>query len=118
MQDYDIIIVGAGAAGAFAAYELARRNTSARVLMLEKGRPLEQRICPIKTGKVTKCIGCQPCNIMQGYGGAGTMSDGKYNITTKFGGDLHEYVGVDQAMELMEYVDSVLCSLGGAEARL
>ena len=118
MQHYDIIIVGAGAAGAFAAYELARTDTSAKVLMLEKGRPLEERICPIKAGKVSKCIGCQPCNIMQGYGGAGTLSDGKYNITTKFGGDLHEYVGVEQAMELMEYVDSVLCSLGGAEARL
>ncbi len=118
MYDYDIIIVGAGAAGAFAAYELTRRNIAARVLMLDKGRALAERVCPIKAGKTSRCIGCQPCHIMQGYGGAGTLSDGKYNITTKFGGDLHEYVGVEQAMELMEYVDSVLCSLGGAEARL
>ncbi|MBR5429403.1 MAG: NAD(P)-binding protein [Firmicutes bacterium] len=118
MQEYDVIIVGAGAAGAFAAYELTRRRVRARVLMLDKGRPLNERICPIKAGRTDHCIGCRPCHIMQGYGGAGTLSDGKYNITTKFGGDLHEYVGVEQAMELMRYVDSVLCSLGGAEARL
>lgn len=55
---------------------------------------------------------------MNGYGGAGTLSDGKYNITTQFGGDLHRYVGVDEAMRLMEYVDSVLCAMGGAEAKL
>ena len=55
---------------------------------------------------------------MNGYGGAGTLSDGKYNITTQFGGDLHRYVGEEMAIELMEYVDSVLCSMGGAEAKL
>ena len=118
MSDYDIIIVGAGAAGVFAAYELTRLKNSARVLMLDKGRPLAERRCPIKSGKTPTCINCRPCHIMQGYGGAGTLSDGKYNITTRFGGDLHEYVGTEQAMALMEYVDSVLCSLGGDQARL
>ncbi|MBQ1501356.1 MAG: NAD(P)/FAD-dependent oxidoreductase [Firmicutes bacterium] len=118
MEKYDIIIVGAGAAGVFAAYELTRRENKARILMIEKGRPLEERLCPIKAGKTETCIKCQPCHIMNGYGGAGTLSDGKYNITTKFGGDLHKYIGEDKAMELMEYVDSVLCSLGGASAKL
>ena len=55
---------------------------------------------------------------MNGYGGAGTLSDGKYNITTQFGGDLHKYVGTDEALGLMEYVDEVLCSMGGADAKL
>jgi uncharacterized protein len=55
---------------------------------------------------------------MNGYGGAGTLSDGKYNITTQFGGDLHAYVGKPKAMELMLYVDQVLCDMGGAEAKL
>ena len=55
---------------------------------------------------------------MNGYGGAGTLSDGKYNITTQFGGDLHNYVGRDAAMALMEYVDEVLCGMGGADAKL
>jgi len=86
--------------------------------MIEKGARLEKRICPIKGACLDNCIKCTPCHIMNGYGGAGTLSDGKYNITTKFGGDLHAYVGTDEALELMEYVDQVLCSMGGADAKL
>ena len=117
MKTYDIIIIGAGASGVFMSYELARLNTDARILMIDKGAVLEKRQCPIKAG-AKNCLKCSPCHIMNGYGGAGTLSDGKYNITTQFGGDLHNYVGVDKAMELMEYVDEVLCSMGGADARL
>lgn len=118
MKEYDIIIAGAGASGVFMAYELTRLNCNARVLMLDKGAPLEKRICPIKRGLTPTCVKCSPCHIMNGYGGAGTLSDGKYNITTQFGGDLHKYVGTEKAMELMEYVDSVLCSMGGKDAKL
>ncbi|MDO4544938.1 MAG: NAD(P)/FAD-dependent oxidoreductase [Bacillota bacterium] len=117
MKDYDIIIVGAGASGVFMSYELAKLDINASVLMLDKGAPLEKRQCPIKAGAKT-CVKCNPCHIMNGYGGAGTLSDGKYNITTQFGGDLHNYVGTDEAMALMEYVDDVLCSMGGADAKL
>ncbi len=118
MKKYDIIAVGAGAAGVFLSYELTRLGNSASVLVIDKGAPVEERICPIAAGKVKTCIKCSPCHIMNGYGGAGTLSDGKYNITTAFGGDLHKYIGEDKAMELMEYVDSVLCENGGAEAKL
>ncbi len=118
MKTYDIVIAGAGAAGVFLSYELTKIDNNAKIIMIDKGRALEKRQCPIKLGKTDSCIRCTPCHIMNGYGGAGTLSDGKYNITTKFGGDLHAYVGVDKAMELMEYVDSVLCSMGGAEAKL
>ena len=118
MKNYDIVIAGAGAAGVFLSYELTKIENNAKIIMIDKGRALEQRQCPIKLGKTERCIRCTPCHIMNGYGGAGTLSDGKYNITTKFGGDLHAYVGVEKAMELMEYVDSVLCSMGGAEAKL
>lgn len=118
MKKYDIIIAGAGASGVFMSYELTKRENSASVLMLDKGAPLEKRVCPIKTGRIRTCVKCSPCHIMNGYGGAGTLSDGKYNITTQFGGDLHRYVGVDEAMRLMEYVDSVLCAMGVAEAKL
>ena len=117
MKNYDIIIVGAGASGVFLSYELAKLDTNARILMLDKGAPLEKRLCPIKRG-AKNCLKCNPCHIMNGYGGAGTLSDGKYNITTQFGGDLHNYVGTEQALELMEYVDEVLCSMGGADAKL
>ncbi len=118
MKNYDIIIAGAGAGGMFLAYELAKKTVDAKILMIDKGAPLENRSCPISAGKVDSCIKCAPCHIMNGYGGAGTLSDGKYNITTQFGGDLHQYVGKEKAMELMEYVDQVLCDNGGADAKL
>ncbi|MGI6727351.1 MAG: NAD(P)/FAD-dependent oxidoreductase [Anaerovoracaceae bacterium] len=118
MKEYDIIIVGAGASGVFMTYELTKLKSKAKVLMIEKGSDLENRICPIKAGKTDNCIKCDPCHIMNGYGGAGTLSDGKYNITTQFGGDLHLSVGMQKAMELMEYVDRILCDMGGADAKL
>ncbi len=118
MKEYDIIIVGAGAGGVFMSYEFTKLNINAKVLMIDKGGDLTRRKCPIKMGKTPTCIKCSPCHIMNGYGGAGTLSDGKYNITTQFGGDLHNYVGVEKAMEMMEYVDQVLCDMGGSEAKL
>ena len=115
MKNYDIIVVGAGAAGAFLAYELTKLDTKKKVLIIDGGRKVENRTCPITEGKVDHCIGCKPCNIMYGFGGAGTLSDGKYNITTNFGGDLHRYIGEKKAMELMEYVDSVLMDFDGGD---
>ena len=113
MENYDVIVVGAGAAGAFMAYEFKKLNTDKKVLVIDGGRQVASRNCPITAGKVDLCIHCDPCNIMYGFGGAGTLSDGKYNITTSFGGDLHQYIGDDKAMELMEYVDSVLMKFDG-----
>lgn len=115
---YDVIIVGAGASGIFTAYELAKNNPKVKVLMIEKGHSLDRRTCPIDGNKIKSCISCQVCNIMNGYGGAGSLSDGKYNITNNFGGDLHKYVGSSEAIELMNYVDKVLCDMGGADAKL
>jgi len=118
MKHYDIIVAGSGASGVFLSYELTKRKNRATVLIADKGEPLEKRICPIKKGTVSSCIKCDPCHIMNGYGGAGTLSDGKYNITTQFGGDLHTYVGTEEAMDLMNYVDQVICDMGGADAKL
>jgi uncharacterized FAD-dependent dehydrogenase len=115
---YDVIIVGAGASGIYAAYELMQKNTNINILILEKGNSLDKRICPIDGKKIKACIHCKLCNIMNGYGGAGSLSDGKYNITNNFGGELHKYVGREEALELMNYVDEVLCKMGGAEAKL
>lgn len=117
-MDYDVIVVGAGAAGAFMAYEFKKLNTDKKVLVIDGGRKVHGRTCPITEGKVDHCIGCKPCNIMYGFGGAGTLSDGKYNITTNFGGDLHQYIGEKKAMELMEYVDSVLMDFDGGDLEL
>ncbi|KHD34249.1 FAD-dependent oxidoreductase [Clostridium acetobutylicum] len=117
-MSYDVIIVGAGASGIFTAYELVKKNPKVNILMIEKGHSLEKRKCPIDGKKIKACINCSVCNIMNGYGGAGSLSDGKYNITNNFGGDLHKYVGAEEAIDLMNYVDSVLCSMGGEDAKL
>ncbi|MCM0649214.1 NAD(P)/FAD-dependent oxidoreductase [Clostridium swellfunianum] len=115
---YDVVIVGAGASGIFTAYELIKKNTNINILIIEKGNSLDKRVCPIDGNKIKTCIHCKVCNIMNGYGGAGSLSDGKYNITNNFGGELYKYVGRDNAIELMNYVDEVLCSMGGADAKL
>lgn len=119
MKSYDIVIIGAGAAGEFAAYELTHLNSQKSCLIIDQGLPVEKRICPITAGKVDNCIDCKPvCAIMCGFGGAGALSDGKYNITTDFGGDLHRYIGYQKAMELMEYVDEVLCEFDNHGSKL
>jgi uncharacterized protein len=118
VNNYDVIIVGAGASGIFTAYELIKKNTNIKVLMIEKGNSLDKRKCPIDGKKIKACINCKVCNIMNGYGGAGSLSDGKYNITNNFGGELHSYIGKEEALNLMYYVDEVLCKMGGADAKL
>ena len=72
MKNYDVIVVGAGAAGAFMAYEFKKLNTDKKVLVIDGGRKVSARSCPITQGKVDHCIHCNPCNIMYGFGGAGT----------------------------------------------
>jgi uncharacterized FAD-dependent dehydrogenase len=118
MKEYDVIVVGSGASGAFMAYEFTKLNTNKKVLIIDEGRKVDQRSCPISKGLVDHCIGCKPCNIMYGFGGAGTLSDGKYNITNNFGGDLGEYIGDDKAIELMEYVDTVLTGFDMGDSKL
>jgi hypothetical protein len=115
---YDTIIIGAGPGGIFSAYELVKLNPSLDICVLEKGNPLEKRHCPIDGKKIKSCIHCKTCSIMNGFGGAGAFSDGKYNITNEFGGTLFEYVGWDEAIDLMEYVDEINCENGGDQTRL
>ena len=105
MQKYDVIIVGGGAGGLFAAYEFSRLNPNTRVCLIEKGAPLDKRSCPIDGNKIKNCINCNHCSITTGIGGAGAFSDGKYNITNNFGGDFYQYVGDEAALSLMRYVD-------------
>ncbi|MBQ8627172.1 MAG: FAD-binding protein [Agathobacter sp.] len=118
MKNYDVIIVGGGAGGLFAAYEFTKVAPQLRVCILEKGNRLEKRKCPIDGDKIKNCIHCKDCSIMTGIGGAGAFSDGKYNITNDFGGNLHEYVGKEKAIELMEYVDSINMAMGGEGTKL
>ena len=115
---YDVIIIGGGPGGIFTAWELLKSKPDCKILMLEKGKPLENRKCPIDGKKIKNCIHCSTCAIMNGFGGAGAFSDGKYNITNEFGGNLHEYIGRDTALELMKYVDEINMAHGGAGTKL
>ena len=115
---YDVIIIGAGPGGIFSAYELMQRKPEWKVAVLEAGNPLEKRHCPIDGDKVKSCIHCKTCAIMNGVGGAGAFSDGKYNLTNEFGGTLYEYIGKQKAMELMRYVDDINMRYGGAGTKL
>ena len=117
-MDYDVIIIGAGPGGIFAAYELTKEKSDLRIAVLEGGHALEKRKCPIDGDKIKSCINCKSCSIMCGFGGAGAFSDGKYNITNQFGGTLYEYIGKEKAMELMHYVDDLNVKYGGEGTKL
>ena len=117
-MDYDVIIVGAGPGGIFAAYELKKQRPEMKVAVFEAGFALPKRRCPIDGEKIKSCIGCKTCSIMSGFGGAGAFSDGKYNITNDFGGTLYEHIGRKQAIALMQYVDEINMSHGGAGTKL
>jgi len=115
MKKYDVVIVGAGPAGIFAAYELFKKNPNLKVALIDKGLDIHARSCPILEGKVEKCpvrkdntSGCYPaCSITNGFGGAGAYSDGKFNITREFGGWMTDYLANTKVEELIEYVDSI-----------
>lgn len=115
---YDVMIIGAGPGGIFSAYELILKNDSLKIAIFEYGNSLEKRHCPIDGEKIKSCIHCKTCGIMNGFGGAGAFSDGKYNITNEFGGTLHEYIGKKQAIDLMNYVDTINVKYGGGKTKL
>lgn len=114
MNNYDVVIVGAGPAGIFAAYELALKNKDLRVALVDKGLDIYRRRCPILEHKIKKCpvikehVGCIPaCSITNGFGGAGAYSDGKFNITHEFGGWMTDYLSNTEVEDLIEYVDNI-----------
>ena len=117
-MNFDVIIVGAGPGGIFAAYELVQCKPELKVAVFEAGHALDKRKCPIDGDKIKSCINCKSCSIMSGFGGAGAFSDGKYNITNDFGGTLYEYIGKKQALDLMHYVDEINLQYGGEGTKL
>ena len=112
---YDCIIVGAGPAGVYCAYEFMVRRPDLKILLIDKGKEITKRKCPVNEHKISKCpigesglSGCKPtCSITSGFGGAGAFSDGKFNITTEFGGWLTDYLDDDIVLDLVKYVDDI-----------
>ena len=104
-MDYDVAIVGSGPAGIFCALELIQHKPDLKVIIIERGKSIERRNCP-NSDAAPGCKKCNPCDMLAGWGGAGSFSDGKLSISTQVGGWLYEFVGNKKLMDLEQYVDS------------
>ena len=121
-NNYDIIVVGMGPSSAFFAYEYTKLNPNKKILLIEQGKKVEDRNCPIE--KLGKCVKCKPfCSITSGFSGAGAFSDGKLSLYNQedddiyVGGELHKYIGLKKTQEIIDYTDSIYLSFG-ADPRL
>ena len=107
MKKFDVAIIGAGPAGLFSAYELITKNNKLKVALIDKGHRAETRMCPMKVNG-GKCLNCNPCQIMSGYGGAGTFSDGKLNFIPKLGkSDLFKYMSQSEAYKIIDDTEEI-----------
>lgn len=122
-SQYDVVIVGAGPMGIFTAYELVLKQPDLKVLLIDKGHDIYHRTCPILEKKVKQCpqdiygnSGCKPtCSMTGGFGGCGAFSDGKFNITSEFGGWMTEYLPEEEVLDLIRYVDKINLEHGAPE---
>ncbi|MCL2718081.1 MAG: NAD(P)/FAD-dependent oxidoreductase [Lachnospiraceae bacterium] len=110
---YDVIIIGAGPSGIFCAYELIEKNENLKILIVEKGRSIEKRLCPKR--KTKQCIGCNPCSITTGFAGAGAFSDGKLSLSPDVGGNLPNILGYDETLKLINESDQIYLKFGADE---
>ena len=122
-KNYDVVVVGAGPAGIMTCYELYLKQPNLKVLLIDKGQDVMYRHCPIKEKKIKSCPiiknnepGCLPaCSITAGFGGAGAYSDGKFNITSEFGGWLTDYLSTDEVENIIQYVDNLYLKHGATK---
>ncbi len=117
MKNYDVIIIGGGISGIMCAYRLTGSNPALKVALIEKGHPITKRICPIIKKTVDHCIKCNSCAIMEGMAGAGAFSDGKYVISTEYGGWLTEFLEPETVIDYIEQADKLLISFGATKER-
>ena len=110
-MDRDVVIIGAGPAGIFTALEMLKKGSRQRILIVEKGRAVEDRRCP--KSKAGQCVSCKPyCHITTGFSGAGAFSDGKLSLSCEVGGDLPRLIGPDKAQETIDYTDGIYLEFG------
>ena len=107
----DVLIIGAGPSGIFTALEMLKNGSKKKIMIVEKGLPVEKRHCPkAKTGK---CVNGKPdCNITTGFSGAGAFSDGKLSLSCEVGGNLPDLIGHEFAQQMIEYTDGIYLSFG------
>ena len=117
MDKYDVIVVGMGPGAVFMAYEMTKLKKDKKVLLIDQGKRVEDRNCPLE--KLGKCVKCKPfCNITSGFSGAGAFSDGKLSLYNKddtdfyVGGNLHQYIGVEETKKLIDYTDQIYLDFG------
>ena len=122
---YDLIVVGMGPSAAFLAYELIKLGSNKKVLLIDQGKNIKKRYCPIE--KAGKCMKCKPfCNITCGFSGAGAFSDGKvlsYHMSSlgnsddmylggNGGGYIKEYYSEQEIKDLLTYTDNIYLEFG------
>ena len=111
MNKKDVVIIGAGPSGIFTALEMIRRGSKKSIVIIEKGKRVEERTCP--KAKTNKCLNCKPyCNITTGFSGAGAFSDGKLSLSCEVGGDLPMLIGELKAQETIDYTDGIYLEFG------
>lgn len=114
---YDLAIIGGGISGIMAAHRVIERNPNMSICLLEKGHKLEERRCPIIEKETKSCIMCKTCDIMEGLAGAGAFSDGKYIITTEYGGWLTDILRPEVVIDYIEQADRILVENGATTER-
>lgn len=112
-NNYDIVIVGAGPAGIFTAIEIAKIKPELSVLIIDRGRSIEKRVCPAR--KTGKCVNCNPCGITFGWSGAGAFSDGKLSLSPEVGGRILDYYSEEEAQKLINYCDDIYLKFGASK---
>jgi uncharacterized protein len=114
VKHYDVIIVGSGPSGIFAALELLKNRKNSRILIIEKGKDIDKRICPMKIREIS-CAACPECALLSGWGGAGAYSDGKLNLSPHIGGSLGKYIGIDSLESMITNADATYINFGAPD---